>query len=129
MPSWQVAAGGVVAGEGRWLFPGFAAATGVLIVAIGEGLVSDDPETLEKKEGQHQSRDALREIEAKAAKDAKPVGHYDRGELISLNEAASQRASESASQRGNRVSPPPMQRLDGAPAASFSASSGGILSP
>ena len=45
----NVAAGGVVAGEGRGLFPGFAAAAGVLVVAVGEGLAAYDPESLEEK--------------------------------------------------------------------------------
>ena len=45
----NVAAGGVVAGEGRRLFPGFAAAAGVLVVAVGKRLAAYEPESLEEK--------------------------------------------------------------------------------
>ena len=83
----NVAAGGVVAGEGRRPFPGFAAATRVLIVAIGQRLAAYDPESLEEKSCQQCRRDALREIEAKAAKHTEAMGHQVQRNLNSLNGA------------------------------------------
>ena len=83
----DVAAGGVVAGERRGLFPGFAAAAGVLVIAVGQRLAADEPKSLEEKGCQECGRDPLREIEAKAAKHAKAMGHYVQSNLTSLNGA------------------------------------------
>ena len=47
----DVAAGGEVAGQGRGLLPHLAAAAGVLVVAVGEGLAGDEPEALEREKG------------------------------------------------------------------------------
>jgi len=81
----DVAAGGVVAGKRRGLFPGFAPATGVLVIAVGQRLAADEPKTLEEKSCQECCRDPLRDIEAKAAKHAKAVSHYVRRNITSLN--------------------------------------------
>ena len=81
----NVAAGGVVAGERRGFFPGFAAAAGVLVIAVGQRLPADEPKSLEEKSCQECCRDVLREIEAKAAKHTKAMGHYVQSNLTSLN--------------------------------------------
>jgi len=70
-----VAAGGEVTGQRRRPFPHLATAAGVLVVAIGEGLVSGKPQSLDQKHHQQSGCDALRQIEAKTAEDAKPVSH------------------------------------------------------
>ena len=71
----DVAAGGEVAGEGGRPLPYFAAAAGILVVAVGEGLAGSEPEALGEKEGEQNSGDALRPIEAEAAEAGEPVGH------------------------------------------------------
>jgi hypothetical protein len=52
-------------------------------------LAADEPETLQKKERQHGCCDLLRQVEAEAAKDLEPVGHYVRGNPTSLNRGQS----------------------------------------
>ena len=42
----NVAAGGVVAGQRRRLFPGFASAARVLIINVCQRLAADEPESL-----------------------------------------------------------------------------------
>ena len=81
----NVAAGGVVAGQGRWLFPGFASAARVLVIDVRQCLAADEPESLHEKEGQQSRRDPLRQIESKAAEGLKPVGHPYRADVTSLN--------------------------------------------
>jgi len=81
----DVAAGGVVASERRGIFPGFAAAAGVLIVAVGQRLPADEPKPLQQEGRQECCRDALRQIEAEAAKHAKAVSHHVQSKLTSLN--------------------------------------------
>ena len=83
----DVAAGGVVAGQRRGLLPGLAPAARILVVGVGQRLAAGQPESLHQKKRQHPRRDALRQIEAKAAKHAKPVGHRVRRNLTSLNVA------------------------------------------
>src|SRR5258708_6824433 len=73
----NVAAGGEVAREGRGLFPNLASAAGVLVVAVAERLMGDEPEALEEKNRKQHRRDALRQIEMEAAETGKPVGHHD----------------------------------------------------
>ncbi len=74
----DVAAGGEVAGQGRGLLPHLAAAARVLVVAVGEGLVGDEPEALDEEGCEQRRRDALGQIESKTAEAGKPVGHHDR---------------------------------------------------
>ena len=92
----NVAAGGVVAGQGRRLLPGFAPAARVLVIEVRQCLPADQPESLHEKERQQSRRDALRQIEAKAAKHAKSVGHYDPSNPTSLN-AGLERSSRALS--------------------------------
>ncbi len=73
----NISAGGVVAGEGGGPLPDFAAAAGVLVVAIAEGLVGDEVEALEEKKGEQTRRYALRKIEAEAANPGEAMGHSD----------------------------------------------------
>ena len=63
----DIAAGGVVAGERRGPLPGFAAAARVLVVAIAEGLMCGEPETLGEKKREKHRRDPLGKIEVEAA--------------------------------------------------------------
>ena len=78
----NVAAGGVVAGQRRGLFPGFAPAARVLVVAVRQRLAAGEPKSLQEKQRQQPRRDALRQIEAKAAKHAKPKGHRESKEPL-----------------------------------------------
>ena len=84
----NVAAGGVVAGQRRRLFPGLASATRVLVIEVSQCLAADEPESLQQKEGQQGRRDPLRQIESKAAQGLKPVGHANRADVTSLNGGA-----------------------------------------
>ncbi len=77
----NVAAACEIAGQGRWLLPGLAAAAGVLVVAIREGLMARDPQTLQQKEQQKPRGDALGKVETEAAKAGKPVSHHERNSL------------------------------------------------
>ena len=87
----NVAAGGVVAGQRRRLLPGFAPAARVLVIDVRQCLAADEPESLHEKERQQARRDALRQIEAKAAEGLKPVGHANRADVTSLNGGAGRR--------------------------------------
>jgi hypothetical protein len=46
--------------------------------------VGREPEPLEKKKRQQSRRDALREVEAKAANSCEPVGHYAQRDPFSV---------------------------------------------
>jgi hypothetical protein len=56
-----------------------------LIIAIRQHLVADDPQPLRQKHRQQRGGNALRRIEAKAAKSSEPVGHHALWNLTSLN--------------------------------------------
>lgn len=56
------------------MLPHLATAAGVLIVALREGLMRGEPETLRKKDQQKNCGDALGKIESEAAKRAKLHG-------------------------------------------------------
>ena len=77
-PVVDVAAGGEVASQRRRLLPGFAATPCILVIAVGKGLAAGKPESLRKEEEQQSCCNALRQVEAKAAKAGKPVGHHER---------------------------------------------------
>jgi len=80
----NVAAGGVIAGEGRGFLPGLSTTTCVLVVTIREGLVTGDPKTLDQKKGKKHRRYALREVEVEAAKAGKRTGHLARHQVVSV---------------------------------------------
>ena len=77
----DVAAAGVITSQCGGPLPGLTAATRILVVAVRQVLVADEPESLNKECQQKMGRDALREVEAKAAKDSDPVGHHARGQI------------------------------------------------
>ena len=81
----DIATGGVVADQRRRPFPGFAATSRVLVIEVSQRLAAGEPKSLEEKKRQQRCRNALRQIEAKSAKNAKPVSHYDRADTTSLN--------------------------------------------
>ena len=84
----NVAAGGVVTREGRRLLPGFAAASSVLVVGVGKGLMCRDPKTLQKKKCKKHGSNALRQVEVEAANTRESVGHQEqRADSTSLNVA------------------------------------------
>jgi hypothetical protein len=56
-----------------------------LIIAVGQRLAADEPKPLQQKGRQECCRDALRQVEAEAAKHAKAVSHQVQSNLISLN--------------------------------------------
>ena len=60
----DVAAAGEIAGEGRRLLPHFASAARKLVVAVGEGLVLDDPKALAEEHEQKERGKLLRALEA-----------------------------------------------------------------
>ena len=79
----DIAAGGVVTGEGGRLLPSLASASRVLIVAVREGLMSGDPKALRQKKSKQDRRDALREVEVEAAKAGESMSHQgEANELI-----------------------------------------------
>jgi hypothetical protein len=56
-----------------------------LVIAVGQRLTADEPKALQQEGRQERCRDALRQVEAKAAKHAKAVGHHVQSNLTSLN--------------------------------------------
>ena len=86
-PVVNVAATGKVAGQLRGPLPHLAPAARILVIAIGERLAAGEPQPLDEKHSQQPRRNALRQIEAKAAKESKPVGHHVEWDLTSLNGA------------------------------------------
>jgi hypothetical protein len=118
----NIAAGGEVTGQGRRPFPGFPPATRILVIAVCQGLVVRKPQPLKKKERQQPGRDALRQIEAKTAKHAKPKGHRIPGNPPSLYvetrstsaQSAKLRAAISQGARLNRFIPLADQRIQSA---------------
>src|ERR1035437_1828809 len=71
----DVAAGGEITGQRGRPLPHLASAARILVVAIAECLVGGEPQSLHEEKGQHYRRDALRQVEMKAAKTSKPVSH------------------------------------------------------
>jgi hypothetical protein len=59
-----------------------------LIIAIRQHLVADDPQPLRQKHRQQRGGNALRRIEAKAAKSSEPVSRHALWNLTSLNACA-----------------------------------------
>lgn len=71
----DITATGEITGERGGVLPHFTSAARVLVVALGERLVSCQPETLHKKQQEQPSGDALGQVEAKAAKSRETKGH------------------------------------------------------
>ena len=73
----DIAATGKVSGQGRRLLPHLAPTAGVLVVTVRERLTAGEPQPLRQEEQQQPCGDALRQVEAKAAKTGEPVSHHD----------------------------------------------------
>jgi hypothetical protein len=74
----DIAATGEITGQRRRPLPRLPPAARVLIIAVGQRLAAGQPQSLDQKQRQQSSSDALRQIEAKAAETCEPVGHRDQ---------------------------------------------------
>jgi hypothetical protein len=67
------------------MLPRRAPATRILFIPIRRRLATDEPQPLRKKQRQQHGGNALRKIEAKAAKASEAMGHYAQWNFTSLN--------------------------------------------
>jgi hypothetical protein len=82
----DVAAAGVIARERRWLLPYLTAATSVLVIEIRKCLAAREPQALREKERKKPGGNALGQVEAEAANQAKRASHSnEEADLTSLN--------------------------------------------